>query len=187
LFIYHLEQFIVWNPNQLRYSLCEPLLHDLGFCHNPLSMSNQAIKRLYNDRGQVPYQYYEAIVSFSTFLAFSKLLIRILNESRSIPLVGLTVTKHDASDTWPPAAPAAHPASAPLLCSLAQLQNKNKNKNGRRPPYLPIIMLIIPVIPRLLSSEGQPHSRLGSSVPWSRPHLREFQQESFWTDLAGAR
>jgi hypothetical protein len=79
LFKYHLEQFVVGNHNQLRYSLCEQLLHDLGLCHNPLSMSNQAIKRLYNDRGQLTHQYYDAIVSFSTFLAFSKLLIRILN------------------------------------------------------------------------------------------------------------
>ena len=71
---------------------------DPGLCHNTLSMSNQVIQRVYNDSGQVPYKHYDTIVSLSTILASPKPPIKILNESRPIPLVGLNtlqVAFHD--------------------------------------------------------------------------------------------
>ena len=58
--------------------------------HGPiysLSVSKQVIWRLYNYLGHVPYHHYDTIVSSSPFLAFQKPQIKILNESRPIPLV----------------------------------------------------------------------------------------------------
>ena len=77
----------------LRRSLCQPLLHDPGLCHTPLSMNNQVILRLYNDRGQVPYQRCDTIMHFSTFSAFLKSSIKTLNDYRPILVLGLKKDK----------------------------------------------------------------------------------------------
>ena len=63
---------------ELRRSLCQPSLHDPTLCHNSVSMANQVVVRLHNDRGQVPYQRYDTLVHFNAFLTFAKPSIKTL-------------------------------------------------------------------------------------------------------------
>ena len=86
-------------------------------------MNNQVILRLYNDRGQVPYQRCDTIMHFSTFSAFLKSSIKTLNDYRPIPLLWLK--QH-------PQAPqtlkfASHFSDCSFICltSLVSLEKNN--------------------------------------------------------------